>query len=762
MLRHILFVPTVLAALSFAGSPQPKGADLPPGTYLQSCQAPQMQGDTLTATCTNYFGAPQLTSMVNADYCNSTGHDIANVNGALHCIYLWDPNGRGIVSRSKDEIRGENRIKVWRIDQPVVTSPSMVGYSDISFKPGDAISISAGGCVQTGGSGATWKSYTYPQGDEADQLYSGTIQIPGVIGSSVRIAGTMNRDWHVPLDLQPPAIRNLFLRLGYQDDDYPDNGYYAHDDGNNNQCANVGPAWVEIRIVRPLKTPDDDHQTWSPGSLPFDMVWDTDDTQGLPLNPRWHAQKERADATFEPDFVSTCGSAFSENPFALGGNNVNMGVLESKCSSQMPYTDLDTSPFLGLFQYCTDDGILHGHLDWQIATTMGKVQFIDWSTGTGYDDDYNFALFGRDNSLLVNTEGVSLVLEFNSDESIAQFQSPWWASVYLEEAQLKQQRADLILKGVLTQTDPSAAAAIPNPGPPLSANSPLQRLRQGLPGVAIGLIGIDGVHGRGSTESHPVFALAVDTGSRDDKDSRDETWAFFVRNFGNEGNCSELIHYWEGLEGKYYVQLPTPPHWEDVAKVTVTSSDAWLWSSGNNTTPRGQGNVIVAKDSQAMYLEVSLPPAVEAGPNQIGWGVNGEVTIHYVLRPNRARSDDAKRDESTNRTDAHVKSADEQEVNWEAIKKGVPDAAVQQRLQQIFQAAFPGKDVKKVPGVHLSIDPEVHDHKPVLAAHHGGITRPHRAHDPRMAKMNADFLNVLPKDVRAKAKAASTAPAKPE
>lgn len=747
MLRHILFVLAVFAAFLFAGSLQSKAADLPPGTYLQSCQAAEMHGNTLTATCNNFFGAAQLTSLVDADNCNSTGHDIANVNGALHCIYLWDPNGKGIVSKSKDEIKGENRIRVWRIDQPVVTSPSMVGYPDISFKPGDTISISAGGCVQTGGSGATWKSYTHPQGDEADQLYSGTIQIPGVIGSSVRIAGTMNRDWHVPPDLQPPAIKNLFLRLGYQDDDYPDNGYYAHDDGNNNQCANVGPAWVEIRIVRPLKTPDDDRQSWSPGSLPFDMVWDTDDTQGLPLNPRWHAQKERADATFEPDFVSTCGPAFSENPFALGGNNVNMGVLESICTSQMPYTDLDTSFFLGWSKpwepgspgYCTDDGVLHGHLNWQIATTMGKVEFTDWSTGTGYDDDYNFALFGKDNSLLVNTEGASLVLEFNSDESIAQFQSPWWSSVYQEEAQLN---------------EGSTPAGV-------SANSPLQRLRLGLPAVAIGLIGIDGVHGRGSTESHPVFALAVETGSRDDKDSRDETWAFFVRNFGNEGNCSELIHYWEGLEGKYYVQLPTPPHWEDVSDVTVASSDAWLWSSGNNTAPRGQGNVIVAKDSQAMYLEVSLPPAVEAGSNQIGWGVNGEVTIHYILKPNRAHSDDAKRDESTNQTGAHAKTPEE-EVSWQEIKKRVSDPAVQQRLQQVFHTAFPGKDVRKVPGVHLSIDPKVHDHKPVLAAHHGGITRPHRARDPRMTKMNADLRSALPKDVPAKGNAASAAPAKPE
>jgi len=38
------------------------------------------------------------------------------------------------------------------------------------------------------------------------------------------------------------------LILGYQDDDYGDNGYWGHDDGTENQCKYEPNAWVEIYI----------------------------------------------------------------------------------------------------------------------------------------------------------------------------------------------------------------------------------------------------------------------------------------------------------------------------------------------------------------------------------------------------------------------------------------------------------------------------------------------------------------------------------
>jgi hypothetical protein len=52
-----------------------------------------------------------------------------------------------------------------------------------------------------------------------------------------------------PLIVQStPEAAKSFLQLGYEDDNYSDNGYYGHDDGTNDQCKGVGDAYVVITI----------------------------------------------------------------------------------------------------------------------------------------------------------------------------------------------------------------------------------------------------------------------------------------------------------------------------------------------------------------------------------------------------------------------------------------------------------------------------------------------------------------------------------
>ena len=52
---------------------------------------------------------------------------------------------------------------VWRIETPTVQQ-KQTGYPQITFLPGDKVSIDAGGCVRTGGLGLTWKRYVNPAG----------------------------------------------------------------------------------------------------------------------------------------------------------------------------------------------------------------------------------------------------------------------------------------------------------------------------------------------------------------------------------------------------------------------------------------------------------------------------------------------------------------------------------------------------------------------------------------------------------------------
>src|SRR5436190_19791875 len=116
-------------------------------------------------------------------------------------------------------------VEIWRIDEPMVTAPTTV-VSEIQLRAGDAVSVNAGGCVQTGGVGKTWKRFVNPSGPNSDRLYHGTILLPGM-QSVVRIANLIQTgsQYVVPPDSAGP------LQVGYEDDDYSDNGYWGHDDG---------------------------------------------------------------------------------------------------------------------------------------------------------------------------------------------------------------------------------------------------------------------------------------------------------------------------------------------------------------------------------------------------------------------------------------------------------------------------------------------------------------------------------------------------
>jgi hypothetical protein len=134
-------------------------------------------------------------------------------------------------------------VTVWEITEPTVTQRE-TDYGDIAFTQGDTVVISAGGCVQTGGHGNTWKRYVNPSGSNSDHLYHGLIRLPGQ-GGLMRIGDFMNNLKQYVV----PASGDMTLHLGYEDDDYGDNGYWGHDDGTEDQCKNVGNAWVTITVV---------------------------------------------------------------------------------------------------------------------------------------------------------------------------------------------------------------------------------------------------------------------------------------------------------------------------------------------------------------------------------------------------------------------------------------------------------------------------------------------------------------------------------
>jgi hypothetical protein len=276
MLSHriaiLLGLSTLIAWTPAGADPFPKGTysiNSPPIPFGGGCQPLSMVQGTLTASCLDYFQQRIIASLPHADQCVAAAHDIEDINGSLRCVISSLPIGSGdqaytgdIISISSDTMTQTGEIKVIRIDQPRVDI-AVDDVPSITFKPGDSVKFLAGGCVQTGGAGSTWKNYINPYNPDSVNEYYGLLQIPGAQGA----IGSLQRDAAVMAPFQshwPVGDKPTHLVLGYQDEagDYGDNGYYAHDDGNNNQCAATlpneagGPAWIEITITSGLTVTD--------------------------------------------------------------------------------------------------------------------------------------------------------------------------------------------------------------------------------------------------------------------------------------------------------------------------------------------------------------------------------------------------------------------------------------------------------------------------------------------------------------------------
>jgi|SRR5919108_4267998 hypothetical protein len=116
-------------------------------------------------------------------------------------------------------------------------------YWTVQIPANSYIQVLADGCVQTGGSGKTWKRYVDP---DSDSLYHGLIRIPGAINTLSRfsdiqmLVGGWSIQYHVS--------NSTFLTLGYEDDGYGDNGYWGWDPGTHNQCVGKPDAYVMLRV----------------------------------------------------------------------------------------------------------------------------------------------------------------------------------------------------------------------------------------------------------------------------------------------------------------------------------------------------------------------------------------------------------------------------------------------------------------------------------------------------------------------------------
>jgi len=427
------------------------------------------------------------------------------------------------------------------IDQPIVNQP-VAEYADIEIQPGDEIVVDAGGCVQTGGgvlSGRTWKRYVAPGGEAADRLYHGLIFIPAVTPGLVRIGGVLGRPLDVPM-VGLPILGNHVI-LGYEDSawNYDDNGYNDHDDGNDDQCLDVGPAWVDVYIKHDVNAiRDASNQT---GTRAFDLSWRTSDPNGYPLNPRWVGP-----ATWDADPNDDSWGCHRFEWTQSGVDSGDCTMLELGNDSVGFWKDL-------LPKLCANDLQVRGHINWGEVTIQGQVKFdvidrpeappgVTFEFGLppislqNGDDDVNLKLIPDDFHLSPVVQGNRdtgdpegphhIQLEFDSDETLDQFGNPdWWARF---------------------RQDPAMIDAQDGEAPRGDA-------------IVVGVLGFDTTHGF-ATEIHPVHAIAIPMPETEEPGGiKLQEYGYFVRNVGDEGECSQEAHFTAFPHNDFFFRFP----WRD-------------------------------------------------------------------------------------------------------------------------------------------------------------------------------------------------------
>lgn len=438
----------------------------------------------------------------------------------------------------------------WFIKQPQVKVARKDYNKDndkVLFRQYDEVIVTAGGCVQTGGTGKTWKRYVDPLGANSDRLYHGRIWIPGATDGLVRISSIVGLPLVInkfPQHTSPtPESDPYFLRLGYEDDNLDDNGYYPKEADNGSQCSLgadkmpiEGTAWIRIRAIH--HTLADAPSSPDPRA-PLDLWWGEVDDNFLPYNPDWwihhhgiYNPKTGKDEIAIPNSKLGGCKGFQEvskpNDFLPVGKSPQCTMWDpdvDEANLKSPFCHVDDPP-LG-----KDQRMVHGHVNWGVVTYKGKIYF-DVSNNFHPkhpildpigDGDYDWFLAPDDIDSGISEGNVAdsqkafdrrrsvpngvhtLGLEFSSRETIDKIKNSntWWETFHHD-----------------VDHDPVCA----------------RRSVNGKTAIAIGLMGFDNEHGFDTgarVELHPVYGLAIQV-----QTGPEEVWVIMARNWGNEGSCS--------------------------------------------------------------------------------------------------------------------------------------------------------------------------------------------------------------------------------
>ena len=286
----------------------------------------------------------------------------------------------------------------------------------------------------------------------------------------------------------------------------------------------------------------------------FDVGATTFDPNAFPLNPRWGKQIEQ---NVLPNPGQSCPlESDSDNP-----DDWTKSPQYPNCMSDPPW-------FNGGF-WCGP------HVNLMTVAYEGTVRW-DAHSSALLDDDYTMNLT-RDDAALYSTAESEIHVEFDSDETVDNWDDThtWWDNFH---------------HNVVDDSDAHAHAVL-----------------DGLQLKVIGLLNLDTLH-RGKTELHPAYAVFVHLNGNDPKQS---SWAFFVRNWGDQGFCGSddqpIFYHPERVQ----MQIPNV--------VSLTSNNIWEGAQNDdNLSPMG---VSIQPNGDGMLLTFTL-----LSPGKQSWFV-GDLTF---------------------------------------------------------------------------------------------------------------------------------------
>jgi hypothetical protein len=509
----------------------------------------------------------------------------------------------------------------------LITQPNvrrfMSSYPQVRFRPGSYVTVSGSGCVDVGGAGRSWYSYINPSGNHAHRHHFGLIWVPGAtqgLQPLRSVAGWRERSLvgerdtivqHAPTVLRIPSdfpdTAQLYLRLGYRDNDYSDNGYAGRTSADDRQCglipgeiSSLAALQISIDSVPPTAIT-------TPRRAMFDLVWDSVDANGFPAHPDWAVSRELR-ARFNQQFlafekrpqVEDCGDFRYRYDTRVYGRWPAGVDIDSTCTTQHRLITLDEASGISRV-WCSSSGLadaFHGHLNWFPVTYSGRMT---WRVHA-IDNDYTMDFFVADSAGQTRHNQLGRFhVEQNAEESVARFSTPWW-SWFL--ARSHREKRELLNRSI---------------------SSPIDGLGN-VPGVRTimtGLFGLDAVH-EAHSELHPVYLLAMEVS----RDPAKEVWAIYGRRQGNEGDCAQLQHHLQLIDDELRLVLP----WRaGAAAFEVLDSTVFR---ANQAGARASGPTIYFVPGQFIMLSFRLPHVEELVPGQVAPDesarVHGELHIRWL------------------------------------------------------------------------------------------------------------------------------------